>query len=194
MTSLPLDRLLTIAEYAEFGENERGRYELQEGRLVMSPNPASDHMIALARMFAQLEGQLPARYRVVPDVDLDLQLAPPGQPGWPRRPDLVIVTQTALERMRLDGGLLRAEDTKVVVEIVSPGSRRTDNVIKRGEYAGAGIDHYWIFVTVVILYLLGIHPMRGPGARRLLTSGGDGDQTWIPRVNSPRWRRRPRGF
>jgi Uma2 family endonuclease len=146
MTSLPLplDRLLTIAEYAEFGENERGRYELQEGRLVMSPNPAPDHMIALARMFAQLEGQLPARFRVVPDVDLDLQLAPPGQPGWSRRPDLVIVTQTALERVRLDGGLLRAEDTKVVVEIVSPGSRRTDYVIKRGEYADAGIDHYWI--------------------------------------------------
>jgi len=189
MTSLPLplDRLLTIAEYAEFGENERGRYELQEGRLVMSPNPASDHMIALARMFAQLAGQVPSRARCGPGA----ATGAPGQPGWSRRPDLVIVTQTALERMRLDGGLLRAEDTKVVVEIVSPGSRRTDNVIKRGEYADAGIDHYWI---VVILYLLGIHPMRGPGARRLLTSGGDGDQTWIPRVNSPRWRRRPRGF
>jgi Uma2 family endonuclease len=32
----------------------------------------------------------------------------------------------------------------LVVEIISPGSRRTDLVIKRGEYADAGIGHYWI--------------------------------------------------
>jgi len=32
----------------------------------------------------------------------------------------------------------------VVIEIVSPGSYRTDHVIKRGEYADAGILHYWI--------------------------------------------------
>ena len=30
------------------------------------------------------------------------------------------------------------------MEIVSPGSRRTDTLIKRGEYADAGIPHYWI--------------------------------------------------
>jgi Uma2 family endonuclease len=32
----------------------------------------------------------------------------------------------------------------VVVEILAPGSHRTDHVIKRGEYADAGIPHYWI--------------------------------------------------
>ncbi len=31
----------------------------------------------------------------------------------------------------------------VVVEIVAPESRRTDNVIKRAEYADAGVPHYW---------------------------------------------------
>jgi Uma2 family endonuclease len=146
MTSLPQppDRLLSITDYAELGENERGRYELQEGRLVMSPSPTPDHMIALARLFAQLERQLPPQLGVVPDVDLDLQLAPLGQPGWSRRPDLVIVGRKALERVRLEGGLLRAEETEVVVEVVSPGSRRTDYVIKRGEYADAGIHRYWI--------------------------------------------------
>jgi Uma2 family endonuclease len=30
------------------------------------------------------------------------------------------------------------------VEIMSPGSRRTDTIIKRAEYADAGIPHYWI--------------------------------------------------
>lgn len=32
----------------------------------------------------------------------------------------------------------------LAVEIISPGSRRTDTAIKRGEYADAGIEHYWI--------------------------------------------------
>jgi Uma2 family endonuclease len=32
----------------------------------------------------------------------------------------------------------------VAVEVVSPGSYRTDQIIKRGEYADAGIPHYWI--------------------------------------------------
>ncbi|AHI01950.1 Uma2 family endonuclease [Kutzneria albida] len=32
----------------------------------------------------------------------------------------------------------------LVVEIVSPGSKRTDYRTKREEYAEAGIPHYWI--------------------------------------------------
>jgi Putative restriction endonuclease len=43
-----------------------------------------------------------------------------------------------------DGGLLRASDVLVVVEIASPGSQRLDHVVKRHEYADAGIGHYWI--------------------------------------------------
>jgi Uma2 family endonuclease len=34
------------------------------------------------------------------------------------------------------------QEGNLVVEIVSPGSHRTDHVIKRGEYADAGIPHY----------------------------------------------------
>lgn len=32
----------------------------------------------------------------------------------------------------------------LAIEIVSPGSSRTDRVAKRHEYADAGIPHYWI--------------------------------------------------
>lgn len=41
--------------------------------------------------------------------------------------------------------MLRAAEVLVVMEVVSPGSRRIDNVVKRAEYADAGIPHYWIF-------------------------------------------------
>ncbi len=52
--------------------------------------------------------------------------------------------EAAVERVRRDGGILRACDVLVVVEIVSAGSHRTDHVIKRGEYADAGIPPYWM--------------------------------------------------
>lgn len=32
----------------------------------------------------------------------------------------------------------------MAIEVVSPGSRRTDTVTTRSEYAEATIEHYWI--------------------------------------------------
>ncbi|HEU5480211.1 MAG TPA: Uma2 family endonuclease [Candidatus Tumulicola sp.] len=140
----PPGRLLTIREYADLGEIEHGRYELQEGRLVMSPSPTPDHMIAIARLYVALERQIPNDFAAVPDVDVDLQLAPATHPGSSRRPDLLIVRREALGRVRKERGLLRAGEVLIVIEVVSPGSERTDYVVKRGEYAGAGIPYYWV--------------------------------------------------
>lgn len=146
MTALtqPPGRLLTIADYAALSEDDRNRWELQEGNLVMSPSPTPRHMVAAAELYAQLREQLPADLKAVPDVDLDVQLVPAGQPGTARRPDLVIVRRAEFDRVDREGGLLRATAALLVVEIVSPGSRRTDNLIKRSEYADAGIPYYWI--------------------------------------------------
>jgi Uma2 family endonuclease len=140
----PLGRLLTVREYAALGEGEHGRCELVEGNLLMAPSPTPDHMIALGRLYRQLAEQAPDGLEVIPDVDIDLELVPPEEPGFSRRPDLVVVEHAAVRRVRAEGGLLHAAEALLVVEIVSPGSRRTDNVVKRGEYADAGIPRYWI--------------------------------------------------
>jgi Uma2 family endonuclease len=145
MTALPNPRrLLTVAAYSALPEDDQHRWELQEGNLVMSPSPTPRHMVATAELYSQLRPQLPHDLCAIPDVDLDVQLAPEGQPGTARRPDLVVVPRSEFERVDRDGGLLRAENTMLVVEIISPGSRRTDTIVKRGEYADAGIPHYWI--------------------------------------------------
>ncbi|NUR97485.1 MAG: Uma2 family endonuclease [Kribbellaceae bacterium] len=146
MTASPLPpaHLLTVREYASLGEDETGRSELMEGNLVMSPSPSPDHNMAGLRIALQLIPQLPQELEVITDVDIDLELAPPDQPGFSRRPDVIVVRRTARQRVRAEGGLIRASEILVVVEIVSPGSRRTDNVVKRAEYADAGIPHYWI--------------------------------------------------
>jgi Uma2 family endonuclease len=158
MTALPQPgRLLTIADYAGLPDDDAHRWELLEGNLVMSPSPTPRHMIAVARLFAQLDAQLPKSLRAVPDIDIDLRLAPADQPGTSRRPDLVVVSQAEFDRVNADGGLLRATEAVLVVEIISPGSRRTDSIIKRGEYADAGVPHYWILDLDTRVSLIACH-------------------------------------
>ncbi|MGH3885988.1 MAG: Uma2 family endonuclease, partial [Pseudonocardiaceae bacterium] len=69
----------------------------------------------------------------------------------------------ARRRVRDEGGLIRAAEVLVVVEIVSPGSRRTDHVAKRSEYADAGIPHYWIVDLDESVSLLDCHLAEGFG-------------------------------
>lgn len=149
--------LLTVAEYLALGETEHGYDELVEGRVVMSPSPVPDHNRAAYRVAVQVEPQLPAELEVLLDLDVDLELAPPDAPGFTRRPDLVVTHRAARERIRREGGILRVTDVVVVAEVVSPGSRRTDTVAKRADYADAGIPHYWIVDLEAPISLVACH-------------------------------------
>lgn len=151
MTAEPLDgleadslHLLTIKEYAELGETEHGYTELIEGRLIMSPSPAPDHNIASLELAILLRPCLPGDFETVQDMDVDLEFVPADEPGSCRRPDLIVVNKEARKRIRAEGGLVRASDVLLVVEIVSPSSKRIDHVHKRQDYADAGIPNYWI--------------------------------------------------
>jgi Uma2 family endonuclease len=141
---MPPVRPMTVAEYAALPEDDEIRYELQEGILVMSPSPIPDHQRCLRRLLRKLEDQLPDGLEPVPEVDIDLRLVRPSQPGFVRRPDVVVVTCAAIERVRRERALLHASDVVLAIQIISPGSRRMDTVVKHGEYADAGIPHYWI--------------------------------------------------
>jgi Uma2 family endonuclease len=142
--ALPM-HLLTIAEYAALPEDDAyRRLELQEGRLVMSPSAKPDHMIVSGELYGQLKPQLPDDVYVIYEVDVDLQLTPPDGPGTVRQPDLIVVDRAEVERVHAEDGILRASAVRLVIEILSPGSRRTDFVVKHAEYADAGIPHYWI--------------------------------------------------
>ncbi len=58
-----------------------------------------------------------------------------------RAPDVLVVLTEHLDRVRqnyLDG------PADLVIEIISPGSRRRDTVEKFGEYEQAGVPEYWI--------------------------------------------------
>ena len=152
MTALPLPPeasasrpLLTVAEYAALPEYVDGlRVELVEGNLVMSPRPITVHQYCIHELLYQLRDQVPAALLGVAEVDVDLGLVPPAQPGFVRIPDLVVIPREAMDRQRRPGGRLHAAEATLAAEVSSPGSRRLDTIVKRDEYADAGIPHYWV--------------------------------------------------
>ncbi|MEV6715099.1 Uma2 family endonuclease [Lentzea sp. NPDC051208] len=135
---------MTVAQYAALGETEDGYTELVNGRLIMSPSPLRNHVAAGVNLVVQLVEQIPDDFEVLYDIDVNLELAPPGKPGYVRRPDLVVARRSAGRRQNAEGGLIRASEVVLAVEVLSPSSRQTDYRAKRDEYAWAGIPFYWI--------------------------------------------------
>jgi Uma2 family endonuclease len=136
----PLNR----QDYLALPEESDRHFELQEGSLIMVPSPTAGHQNAALELAVQIRQQLPDHAKVIQDIDVDLDLVPPDRPATIRRPDLVVVSRTAYERVRNGGTMLVADEIMLVVEIHSPGSHRTDSQIKHSEYADAGIGHYWM--------------------------------------------------
>jgi Uma2 family endonuclease len=134
---------LTLADYLALPEEADRRFELQEGALVMTPSPGGGHQNCGLELAIQIRQALPDGLKVLQEIDVDLGLVPPEQPATVRKPDLVVVAREAFERIRAVGPLM-ADEVLLAVEIISPSSRRTDSLIKRAEYADAGIGHYWM--------------------------------------------------
>lgn len=136
-------RPLTVAAFLALDEVEFPA-EVAEGRMIMIPPPLPRHSWAGYQLAVAVNAVAPEGYRAVPEVGVDLELAPLDQPATVRVPDLVVARTEAFKRVDEGGGLLRARDVLLAVEILSPGSQRTDRVVKRDEYADADIPHYWI--------------------------------------------------
>ncbi len=98
----------------------------------MNPSPRLGHQVAALRLARLLQDQL-ADCLVAPEVDVLLSEVPPLTIRTP--PDLVLIRP---ELLAGDPVRLRASDVLMAVEVVSPGSRRTDRITKRSEYAEAG--------------------------------------------------------
>lgn len=157
MTALPWpDHLMTLDEWNELPEDPSRRFELAEGILIVSPRPALLHQRATVRLADQLDGQLPSELTALAEVEVVID---ERHPATVRAPD-VVVTSAELAEKNL--ARLYASDVLLAVEIISPGSGRTDRVTKLFEYAQAGIPHYWLVeltgpVTLTVYTLAGDH-------------------------------------
>jgi Uma2 family endonuclease len=126
--------LLSLDDWRALGEDASQRYELQEGVLIVSPRPRQRHQNVLAGLIVQIAPQVPNGVRVTPETDVVIDTR---EPATVRVPDLVLCAGE-------EDATLPAVDVLVAIEILSPGTCRVDLVMKRSEYADAGIEHYWI--------------------------------------------------
>lgn len=128
--------LVTLAQWDALPSDEGLRLECSEGVLIVNPAPRLRHQVATVRMAGVLQSQLP-EWLVAPEVDVllrEVQLTI-------RTPDLVVTRKGLLAE---DPQRIQATDVSMTVEVISPGSRRTDRITKRSEYAEAGILIYWV--------------------------------------------------
>lgn len=137
LAEFPRD-LVTLEEWDALELDEARRWELVEGGIVMTPRPRPFHQLVSRNLSQLIRVTLPATLVVLQEVEITVEAR---FPPTVRDPDLVVVNRSVVDRnpARVD-----ASDVVLVVEIVSPGSRRTDRVMKAYEYAKAGIEHYWI--------------------------------------------------
>jgi Uma2 family endonuclease len=112
--------------------------ELSDGEIIMSPAPTFSHQNAVGILFGSL-------HRFVLENQLGIVIvAPFGVRLWEdkiREPDVLFVQEKNRNRIQKDH-FDGAPDW--VAEVISPGSRKTDEVDKLAEYAEAGIPEYWI--------------------------------------------------
>ncbi len=132
------DHLLTLTEWDALPEDTSRRCELVEGVLLVVPRPAPLHQRAMVRLASELDRQLPDHLTALADVEIVVNA---GYPATVRAPDVVVAQTSTAQR---NPARLAAADVVIAVEIVSPGTGRTDRVTKLTEYADAGIPYYWL--------------------------------------------------
>jgi Uma2 family endonuclease len=128
------------------------RYELSpEGALSVMPPPDSEHAAIASKLFAWLVLAGWAAEQILQAVGI--RVTGPDLDGG-RTPDLTVWAQPQSRSVWLPLG-----DLLLAVEIVSPGSAAMDEVVKRREYATAGIPRYWVIerdpAQTATLYVLG---------------------------------------
>ena len=141
--------------------------EVTDGRIEEPPMPTETHQLVLQflyRAFAAVVGPLGGLRRgIVLFAAFPLRV----REGKYREPDLLMLLDAADPR-RADTHWAGAD---LVLEVVSPDDPARDYVVKRGDYAEAGIPEYWIVdprtetVTVLVLRgdAYGEHGVHGRG-------------------------------
>ena len=110
------------------------QYELLDGMLLVSPTPVPVHQRAVTQLWRLLDDASPRPGMEVfvspldwrPDLRTSLQ------------PDVLVARDEDVEATNIRKPLLLA------VEVLSPSTRRKDQVLKRSKYEDVGIASFWV--------------------------------------------------
>ncbi|MDG4788606.1 Uma2 family endonuclease [Micromonospora sp. WMMD1102] len=109
------------------------RVELVDGVIHVVPAPTLGHQDVSSLLRGWLGDHAPAHLRAAQAVGVALDR------DFTREPDVLVYRAEVPD----DRHFLLPHEVVLAVEVVSPGTRRTDRFSKPAEYAGAGIAGYW---------------------------------------------------
>lgn len=130
-----LKRKLDYSDYLATPDDGK-RYEIVQGDLYVTPSPTPMHQRVSRRLERQLEDWFHTRsLGEVFDAPIDLILTNHDVVV----PDLLVVSDpSSVSKRGVEGPPL------LVVEILSPSTRKQDRGVKARRYAETGVEHYWI--------------------------------------------------
>ena len=136
--SSPVDTRLTYEDLEHFPD-DRNRREIIDGDLYVTPSPNLRHQVLVGRLYMAIANYLtarpgPGRVYLSP---LDVVLSPHDVV----EPDLLFVGSDQLDLLTLKNV---QGPPALVVEVLSPGTRKTDEQVKRRLFARAGVREYWL--------------------------------------------------
>ena len=137
--STPAQRLATYADLFDLPENLIG--EILHGQLITQPRPTPCHAFSASVMGAELTNPFqrgrggPGGWWILdePELHLGPHILVPDLAGW-RRERLPVFPETAYFELAPDW----------VCEVLSPGTARTDRVVKMPIYAAQGVARLWL--------------------------------------------------
>ncbi len=126
--------IYTVADLERERErDDRLRWELLDGELVMTPSPIPIHQDIVRELTIRVAPKVPigtCLYTAPLDVHLDARNV--------LQPDLILVAESSIGAKAILGAPILA------VEVLSPSTRRRDLVTKLDILAHAGCPHYWV--------------------------------------------------
>lgn len=126
---------MSADDYLTLGENAE-RYELIDGVVCMSPSPSYRHQKIITEVAGQIRNHLMNNPVGEVAVEADVRFSD----KLVYRPDVIFLT--AAKAVRCPMQVTEVPD--VVVEVVSPDSRRLDRQTKKDDYERFGVGEYWI--------------------------------------------------
>lgn len=131
VTSLYARGPLSVAEF-EALPDDGNRYELIDGTVYVTPPPAWAHQVALGELHVVLHRAAPPGVAVV------------ETPGYHAGPLSILIPDLVVARHPAPGEKYVTEPPLLLVEALSPSTRRHDRVRKLRVYERAGAAAYWI--------------------------------------------------
>jgi len=138
-----VNKRITHEEFLTISDNSDTRYELINGTIYLLASPSHAHQIAIGELYVQLYNYLDNKPCMVASSPYDVKLYNDAEcfeddPNVVQPDILVLCDKENIINNRYEG------IPTLVVEVLSPSTKKKDLFIKLNLYFNSGIKEYWI--------------------------------------------------